>query len=77
MSEPERPTCATCAYYDPFTDSSGCCRRRPPVVFRDEKFGSTSFFPEVDADEWCGEHPDFPAFMATMTDGIPPAEARP
>lgn len=54
----ERPTCATCPYWqEPQDDTYGApdygqCRRR------------AYYFPLRKADEWCGEHPDMPAWIA-------------
>ena len=55
----ERPTCATCPYWEPpkvgRTRAEGLCRRFAP---REEH---APMLP----DEWCGDHPDFPAWIAS------------
>jgi hypothetical protein len=98
MSEPVRPTCMTCPYWNLISTSrvpmgfrEGECRRHPPV--RDPgklegRYTITKEGPgheglrrsdEDDAEyleylenemspirfwDWCGEHPDFPAYIA-------------
>lgn len=47
----ERPKCGTCAYFD---DAGGYCRK---TTVRTDKH----------ATEWCGEHPDFPAYLKSLT----------
>lgn len=56
----ERPTCGTC----PFFVFDRFCRRYPPqvVVFTDADEVSNPL-PQVNSDHWCGEHPDFPAYL--------------
>lgn len=88
MSEPERPTCETCPYFELIEDHTGdgaCHRRAPSVPMMDlmeiEKdvdghFRSFVFrariephaegFPPTTTDGWCGEHPDFPAYIEAM-----------
>ncbi len=61
----ERPTCATCAYWD---DATGDCHRLAPLPVWVENFpneGNTHqvIWPETEPDDWCGEHPDFPAYI--------------
>lgn len=46
----ERPCCATCGYFD---GRYGKCRRSPLALDRVP-------------DEWCGEHPDFPDYLASL-----------
>jgi hypothetical protein len=83
----ERPTCATCPYYD---DEESTCHRNPPVaifaIIKEtdgsggdrgwgELDGSGSVFPAMDDDEWCGEHPDFPAYIASPKGIEPPPDS--
>jgi hypothetical protein len=58
MSAPPR-LCQTCTYYAPRPDgaASGQCRIHPP------KAGG---WPEVRADEWCGEHEPSPEAWAEI-----------
>lgn len=56
-------TCATCNHYRPTEDvgTTGTCRLFPPtVVFvppheEMDQYGMFSMFPEVDAEEYCGQ----------------------
>ncbi len=81
MSEPERPTCATCPYWDRhFSDeNTGDCKRFPPrfpsTIEQIKMNGGDSpeiespfdgWFPIVVDSEWCGEHPDFPAHVVAL-----------
>src|SRR4051794_38451406 len=68
MSEPERPTCGTCPFFDRDVDGSNVslCKRFPPTIqigLNEESFPDTGHFPAVDDWLWCGEHPDFPAYL--------------
>jgi hypothetical protein len=60
----DRPTCETCPYHFVFDPEDwGECRRFPPEV------GETgeAKWPIIDTDctSFCGEHPDFPAWLAS------------
>jgi hypothetical protein len=70
----DKPTCKTCpylfrAYMFP---NNGYCHRKPPVpvsiVYTDpEGFVKVEFetrWPDVGDTDYCGEHPDFPAWLA-------------
>jgi hypothetical protein len=76
--EIKRPTCATCPYWDEpdlddkFDEDEGRysqCRRRGPRLHapsceeldRNPWWG---IWPNVFEHDWCGEHPDFPAYLA-------------
>lgn len=57
----ERPTCKTCPYYDaiiemgaPAIKKIGGCRWDPNLI------------PHKRTDEWCGQHPDFPEYIAGL-----------
>lgn len=56
----KRPTCKTCAYWEPTSKSSvaGNCHASPP---RDTE--GMSRFPAVYDDEFCGAHHLFPAYL--------------
>lgn len=57
----EKPTCATCAYHEPGrVGAKGECRRHAPILW-----GSVSYWPKVEDDDWCGEHNQ----IAAMRDG--------
>lgn len=54
-----RPTCSTCTYLDPTVGEDGepraDCRRWPPVLIVLDGY-PTKVLPQVDSDDWCGEH---------------------
>jgi hypothetical protein len=62
----ERPTCNTCPYFDkiPESDEGQCRRRAPAPQVSDQDFAP--FWPKTDFEDWCGEHPDFPAYIASL-----------
>ncbi len=51
--------CGNCKYFedDPTTRMCGHCHFQPPV--RDSDTGCT-WFPEVQSNEWCGQHDSRP-----------------
>lgn len=52
----DRPKCKTCVYWEQrgqFVDWEGWCKRHAPQP----KFAETHYT------QWCGEHPDFPAWL--------------
>lgn len=59
----DKPTCATCPYWASGSHgfADGSCRRRAPSgpidTMRDY------IFAPMNSTEWCGEHPDFPAWI--------------
>lgn len=71
----ERPTCGTCPYWRMFKEAiigqgrEGECHVNPPTFttqpmmeeMTDEPF--EGFWPEIRSTEFCGEHPDFPAYI--------------
>lgn len=73
----ERPTCRTCPYWvnGPKVMDVGECRRGLPRFaategqYRDMERTCWSewagTWPETNAESWCGEHPDFPAYLAS------------
>lgn len=66
----ERPTCKTCPYFHaiPREEEFGFCRRqspRPQMLLEEiDDEGRIPVWPEVLMAEWCGEHPDFPAWIS-------------
>lgn len=66
----DRPTCKTCPYWYNAGDEDGECRKRAPITHAPpnlENANSTYYvvwWPTTWAKEWCGEHPDFPAYIA-------------
>jgi len=67
----ERPTCETCPYWRDLRnpknelDESGECRRYPPTPNK-----QVSLWPLTYDLHWCGEHPDFPAYIASLKSKI-------
>lgn len=74
----ERPTCETCPYWDVFSagEDDGFCRRYAPRPSQEGlqrpynpaiKGDRREVFPATTKiQEWCGEHPDFPAYIAAL-----------
>lgn len=69
-----RPTCETCPFWVTYDDPSiGECRRGHPVApttarqeheLVDENLGILEgMFPTTSDDMWCGEHPNFQAWI--------------
>lgn len=74
--DPVRPTCSTCAYFD--TDGGefrqfGSCRAKSPDVRMWNPLGF--MWPRVKADDWCGEHPAFPAYIKALESREEPERA--
>jgi hypothetical protein len=68
MSEqlPERPTCKTCPYWIANGKPSwGTCIYNPPTVLCDAEGNSWDERPTPKAEDSCGHHPDFPAWIAS------------
>ena len=76
----ERPTCGSCPYWrTDRPDNSmieGDCRRNPPQFaacdrqYRDMRETAwdewCGTWPGCDSNDFCGEHPDFPAYIASL-----------
>lgn len=64
----ERPICATCVHFREFGNDpgEGQCKRLPPAVILDVNGVALSVWPEVSDYQGCGEHPDFPAYIASL-----------
>lgn len=74
----ERPKCETCLYWeclgvpdDPEADdyhpAYGECHRNAPVSrFLGKQEPRGTDWPIVTQGEWCGEHPDFPAYVKSL-----------
>ena len=66
-----RPTCRTCPFWHAMDPQQ--CRFNPPRVLLIPVTvpGATGmavngFFPNCGPDSWCGKHPDYPAYIATL-----------
>lgn len=63
----ERPTCATCCYFDPahagHPQPNGLCRVSAPST-------SGGKWPVVISRDWCGEHPAFHERTMTVTNNL-------
>ena len=65
----DRPTCATCPYWERDAyEREGYCHRLPPAF----RLVPTDDYvqPWTWETDWCGEHPDFPAFLESRK--VPP-----
>lgn len=69
----ERPTCKTCPYWQYCGGETDlgyrygwCHRHAPRPVIIDEEWDKEPEWPWVPDHEWCGEHPDFPAYLASL-----------
>lgn len=84
----ERPTCGTCPFWERFDGDfdggiEGECHRQPPVMpgsdIQIEEWLSVDrgvfegMWPETSGDGWCGEHPDFPEYVASLRPSRTPA----
>jgi hypothetical protein len=70
----ERPMCETCPYWDsPSKDTTSglCCRNAPRSLssFHDAVDDPVAQWPMTMEWEFCGEHPDFPAYIAATRSG--------
>ena len=66
----DRPTCKTCPYHlrQEQNDDQGTCCRFPPRVpddYSQQGDALSMLWPLTFHDATCGEHPDFPAFIAS------------
>lgn len=66
-----KPTCESCVYFLLIYKESktGECFKNAPVVTDGPKISN---FPVTQAHKWCGEHPDFPAYLESLK--TPPAQ---
>lgn len=72
----DRPTCETCPFFrrlhcDEDQGVDGSCHRYPPkafgrIVFEEGEYELAGYQPYVSDRDWCGEHPDFPAYIASL-----------
>ncbi len=58
----ERPTCETCPYYNRGEIE---CHRNAPVPSNSTD-NVPAYWPFTNHDDWCGEHPDFPIYIAEL-----------
>lgn len=78
----DRPTCGTCPYWQEHEESkpaglTGECHRNPPLFagsdYQMEEWLKIPFgyfegtWPDTHGEHgWCGEHPDFPEYIASL-----------
>ena len=78
----ERPTCETCPYWEKWDEGSvGNCQRHAPIPsverYAPELIGphgatrASTFWPETDPSDACGDHPDFPAWLEERQATLP------
>jgi hypothetical protein len=68
-----RPTCEGCRFYDAGAKFGICRRHAPRARILREHDGDLSGYPrwpEVEPDDWCGEHQDFPAWAKHESEEI-------
>ena len=53
MSDDDKPTCATCRFFE---GAGMICRVKAPTVVPSELGGTYAAWPEVSAQDWCGQH---------------------
>jgi hypothetical protein len=74
--------CKTCPYWDESSEDENrgwCFRHAPkPLTHPDESgdnpwpfVSANAFFPQTESDDFCGEHPDFPAYIASLKTTVP------
>ncbi len=78
----ERPTCKTCVFWGKYDENQGICRRLPPNSMmylwpRADTPSETTTWPEVWEGDWCGEHPQFPRYLASLDEGRHTPETMP
>lgn len=80
----ERPTCKTCPYWilmgkDDDDDEFGECRHTPPDLVQADAWDDylNCKWPRTYVFNWCGEHPDFPAYIAATRKRQPTADGEP
>ena len=56
----DKPKCETCKWYEEDSQKSaqGSCHVNPPVLYF-ERPSNRSFWPVVNANDWCRQHPNF------------------
>ncbi len=68
----ERPTCKTCPHFRDFGTDGTCHKSAPPPVQDFGQFDSPSrqgrrtIWAVVERDNGCGDHPEFPAYIASL-----------
>ena len=81
MKRNPKATCGTCPFWKASNEESpfGSCRAKLPVfhssVARDPVFADEGTWPSTEADDWCGQHPDFDLDAAIK--GNPPFQFYP
>lgn len=71
----ERPTCESCPFWYEYiksADHQGECRKHAPRLYVIDEGDYINDHALAMRHYWCGEHPDFPAYLASLK-GRPPA----
>lgn len=80
----ERPTCRTCPHWNGFGEATvetwkelSCLRYPPTVIVKPDHEDPVCLRPLRYADDSCGEHPDSPAWIASLKAKQPATPAPP
>jgi hypothetical protein len=73
MMMTERPTCVSCPFWAENEGSMlGECRRQPPTMpYAEAAENTDGIWPVTLETEWCGEHPDMPAWIEQRRETAP------
>jgi hypothetical protein len=63
----DKPTCESCVYWEHLGPGTGFCHCRPPHPYD----GNGDQWPRVGGDEYCGSHPQFPAYLDSLKKSPP------
>lgn len=73
----DKPTCKTCPYFEAGDENNGdgfdagyCHRSSPIAIPLDDDHEDSVFvlWPKTLKIEWCGEHPQFPTYLASLSE---------
>lgn len=71
----DRPTCASCRFFEGYASTIGQCRRNAPRLVDPD--GHNRIFPNVfPASDWCGEHKPKPAADTSRCNRVLQAQGR-
>jgi len=74
----DKPTCDTCPYWEP-TDrtGNGWCQRFPPWPPEPSRYELIPRRVITFGDDWCGEHPNAPSYVAAFASPSAPGPRPP